>query len=90
MKEERKTEGKNPLNDSIESDIPREEVHTVKINKKKKMGDSLLNGIREKGLSRNHQVTIKTLLQIIQTASSFVQGPEPDLGLLQHPRWSAL
>ena len=52
----------NPLNDSIESEIPREEAHKIKLNKKKKVivtGNSLLNGIREKGLSRDHQVTVK-------------------------------
>ena len=39
-----------------------EKAHTVKINKNKKLvitGDSLLNGISEKMLSRNHQVTVK-------------------------------
>ena len=53
---------KNPLNNSIESEIPREEAHTNKLNKKKKgfvMGDSLLNGTSEKRVSRNHQVTVK-------------------------------
>ena len=60
--QERKTANNNPLNDSIESDIPREEEHTIKLNKKKKVvvtDDSLLNGISEKGLSRDHQVTVK-------------------------------
>ena len=53
---------KNPFNGNIEFDIPREEAHIVKINKNKKLvvtGDSLLNGISEKMLSRNHQVTVK-------------------------------
>ena len=52
----------NSLNDSIEFEIPREEAHTIKLNKNKKVvvtGDSLLNGISEKGLSRDHQVTVK-------------------------------
>ena len=38
----------NALNDSLESEIPREQAHTVKLNKKIKVvvtGDSLLNGI---------------------------------------------
>ena len=37
-------------------------MHTVKLNKKRKVvvaGDSLLNGISKKRLSRNHQVTVK-------------------------------
>ena len=55
----------NSLNDSIECEIPREEAHTIKLNKNKKVvvtGDSLLNGISEKGLSRDHQVTVKNCL----------------------------
>ena len=44
---ERRSANNNSLNDSIESEVPREEVHTIKLNKKKKVvvaGDSLLNG----------------------------------------------
>ena len=50
----------NPLNDSIESEVPREEAHTIKLNKKKVVvaGVSLLNGISEKGLSRDHRLKI--------------------------------
>ena len=58
---ERRIANNNPLNDSIESEVT-EEAHTIKLNKKKKVvvaGDSLLNGISEKGLSRDHQVTVK-------------------------------
>ena len=61
---ERRSANNNSLNDSIESEVPREEAHTIKLNKKKKVfvaGDSLLNGISEKGLSRDHQVTVKNL-----------------------------
>ena len=60
--QKRRSANNNPLNDSIESEIPREEAHTIKLNKKKKVvvtDDSLLNGISEKGLSRGHQVTVK-------------------------------
>ena len=60
--QERRSANNNPLNDSVESEIPREEAHTVKLNKKRKVvvtGASLLNGISEKGLSRDHQVTVK-------------------------------
>ena len=45
---ERESVNNNPLNDSIESEIPRKEAHTVKLNKKIKAvvtGDSPLNGI---------------------------------------------
>ena len=42
---------KNPLNDSIESDIPREEAHPTTIYKKQKVFVT--------GLLRNHQVTVK-------------------------------
>ena len=52
----------NPLNDSTESEIPTEEAHTINLNKKKKVavtGDSLLNGISEKGLLKDHQGTVK-------------------------------
>ena len=55
--QERRSANNIPLNDSIESEIPREEAHTVDLNKKRKVvvtGDSLLNGISEKALSRNH------------------------------------
>ena len=53
-----------PSSDSIESEIlgEEEEAHTVKLYKKKKVvvtGDSLLKGISEKGLTRNHQLTVK-------------------------------
>ena len=61
---ERRSANNSSLNDSIESEVPREEAHTIKLNKKKKVvvaGDSLLNGISEKGLSRDHQVTVKNL-----------------------------
>ena len=61
---EKRGANNNSLNDSIESEVPREEAHTIKLNKKKKVvvaGDSLLNGISEKGLSRDHQVTVKNL-----------------------------
>ena len=34
---ERRSANNNPLNDSIESEVPREEVHTIKLNKKKKL-----------------------------------------------------
>ena len=60
--QERRSANNNPLNDNIESEIPREEAQTVTLSKKKKVvvtGDSLLYGIREKGLSRNHQVIVK-------------------------------
>ena len=61
---ERRSANNNSLNDNIESEVPREEAYTIKLNKKKKVvvaGDSLLNGISEKGLSRDHQVTVKNL-----------------------------
>ena len=61
---ERRSANNNSLNDSIESEVTREEAHTTKLNKEKKVvvaGDSLLNGISEKGLSRDHQVTVKNL-----------------------------
>ena len=34
--QERRSANNNPLNDSIESEMPREEAHTIKLNKKKK------------------------------------------------------
>ena len=52
----------NPLNDSIASEIPREERHTVQSNKKRKVvvkRNFLLNGKSKNGLSRNHKVTVK-------------------------------
>ena len=52
----------NPLNNSFESEIPRKEAHTNKLNKNIKVivtGESLLNGLSEKGLSRNRYVTFK-------------------------------
>ena len=61
---ERRSASNNSLNDSIDSEVPREEAHTIRLNKKKKVvvaGDSLLNGISEKGLLRDHQVTVKNL-----------------------------
>ena len=61
---ERRSANNNSLNKSIKSEVPREEAHTIKLNKKKKVvvaGDSLLNGISEKGLSRDNQVTVKNL-----------------------------
>ena len=60
--QERGSANNNPLNDSIESERPREEAHTIRLNKKKKVvvtGDSLLNKISEKWLSRDYQVTVK-------------------------------
>ena len=42
--------------------MPRSEALTVRLHKKRKVGvtgDSFLNEIREKELSRNHQVTVK-------------------------------
>ena len=59
--QETRSANNNSLNHSIEFEIPREETHTIKLNKNKKVivtGDSLLNGISEKGLSRDHQVTV--------------------------------
>ena len=59
---ERRSANNNSLNDSIESEVPREEAHTIELNKKRKVvvaGDSFLNGINEKGLSRDHQVMVK-------------------------------
>ena len=59
---ERRRLKNNTLNESIQFEITREETHTVKSNKKKKVvvtGDSLLNGISDKGLSRNHPATVK-------------------------------
>ena len=63
--QERRSANNNPLNDSIESEIPRGEAHTIKLNKKRKVvvtGDSLLNGISKKGLLRDHQVTVNNFL----------------------------
>ena len=60
--QEKRIANNNPLNDCIESEILREETHTVKLNKKRTVvvtGDPFLNGKSEKGLSRNHQVTVK-------------------------------
>ena len=60
--QERRSANNNTLNDIIESEIPREEAHTIKLDKKRKVvvtADPFLNGISEKGLSRNHQVTVK-------------------------------
>ena len=60
--QERRSANNNPLNDSIKSEISREEPHTIKLNRKKKVvvtGGSLVNGICEKGLSRDHQVIVK-------------------------------
>ena len=51
----------NPLYGSIESETPREEAHTVKLNKIRKvvlMGDSVLNEKVKKRLSINHQLTV--------------------------------
>ena len=56
--QERRSANNNHLNHSIESEIPAEEAHTIKLNKKKKdvvTGDSLLNGISEK----SYQETIR-------------------------------
>ena len=58
----RRSTTSNPLSDSSESEIPREEAHTVKLSRKRKAvvtGDSLLNRIYETGLSRNHEVAAK-------------------------------
>ena len=58
----RRSTDSSPLNDSIESEIAREESHTIKLNKKKKVivtGESLLHGISQNELSRDHQVTVK-------------------------------
>ena len=47
--------------------MPREKARAVKRNKKKNVavtGDYLLNGTSEKGLSRNHQETVKNFLDI--------------------------
>ena len=63
--QERGSVNNNPLNDSIESDIPRGNARTVKKTKKKKVvvtGDLLLKGMNEKVLSRNHEVNVKNLL----------------------------
>ena len=60
--QERRSANNNPLNDSIKSEISRKEPHTIKLNRKKKVvvtGGSLVNGICEKGLSRDHQVIVK-------------------------------
>ena len=60
--QERRSANNNIESDSIESEIPKEKAHTIKLDKKRKVaitGDSLLNGISEKGLSKNHQVTVK-------------------------------
>ena len=60
--QERRSANNNTLNDIIESEMPREEAHTIKSDKKRKVVvtvDPFLNGISEKGLSRNHQVTVK-------------------------------
>lgn len=60
--QERKKVKNNPLNDSIASEIPREERHTVQSNKKRKVvvkRNFLLNGKSKNGLSRNHKVTVK-------------------------------
>ena len=54
--QERRSANNNPLNDGIESEIPREEAHTVKLNEKRKVviaRGSLLNGKNEVGLSQN-------------------------------------
>ena len=59
---ERRSANNNPLNHSTESEVPREEVHKIKLSKKKKVvlaGDSLLNGISAKWLSKDNQVTVK-------------------------------
>ena len=56
--QERRSANNNPLNDSIESKVPRGEAHTIKLNKKRKVvvtGDSLLNGIRE-SIRRNRKL----------------------------------
>lgn len=61
--QERKKVKNNPLNDSIESEIPREERYTVQSNKKRKVvvkRNFLLNGKSKNGLSRNHKVTVKS------------------------------
>ena len=63
--QERRSANNNPLNDSIESKVPRGDAHTIKLNKKRKVvvtGDSLLNGISKKGLLRDHQVTVNNFL----------------------------
>ena len=60
--QERRSANNNTLNDIIESEMSREEAHTIKSDKKRKVvvtADPFLNGISEKGLSRNHQVTVK-------------------------------
>ena len=35
--QKRRSANNNPVNDTIESEIPREEAHTIKLNKKKKL-----------------------------------------------------
>ena len=83
--QERRSAKNNPFNDSIESEIPRESAHTVKSNKKTKVvvtGDSLLNGISEKWLSRSHQVTFKnfpggTSENVLEETENLI-GDKPD------------
>ena len=83
--QERRSAKNNPFNDSIESEIPRESAHTVKSNKKTKVvvtGDSLLNGISEKWLSRSHQVTFKnfpggTSENVLEETENWI-GDKPD------------
>ena len=83
--QERRSAKNNPFNDSIESEIPRESAHTVKSNKKTEVvvtGDSLLNGISEKWLSRSHQVTFKnfpggTSENVLEETENLI-GDKPD------------
>ena len=56
--QERRSTNNNPLNDSIESEISREEVHRIKLYEKRKVvvtDDSLLHKISK----RDHQDTIR-------------------------------
>ena len=83
--QERRSAKNNPFNDCIESEIPRGGAHTVKSNKKRKVvvtGDSLLNGIIEKWLSKNHQVTFKNFTRgtsenVLEEAENLI-GDKPD------------
>ena len=76
---------KEEVQKTIESEIPRGGAHTVKSNKKRKVvvtGDSLLNGIIEKWLSKNHQVTFKnftggTSENVLEEAENLI-GDKPD------------
>ena len=83
--QERRSAKNNLFNDSIESEIPRGDAHRVKSNKKRKVivtGDSLLNGISEKWLSGNHQVTFKnftggTSENVLKETENLI-GDKPD------------